>query len=384
MPADAVRAMSGGSPTLGVEEEFLLVNPRSGRVSPCADEVLARHRWHGSLPAGAAAHRELRLTQVEAATGVCTTADELREHLTAGRRVLAAAAAAEDCALLATGTPIGPAPLTAAPASGRYAEIDAAYGELVADYEACGCHVHVGVPDPDTAVAVVNHLGRWLPTLLALSVNSPLDRGRDTGYHSWRMVLQSRFPGSGLAPHLPGYTEYRQTVETLVACGALVDADQTFWLARPSGRFPTVEFRVADTAPTVDDALLQALLSRALVQRALLDLDHGRVAAPLSPQVAAAAVWTAARRGMSGMLVDPFSEKRRPAWDLVEALVTHARPALADTGDLAEVETLLAGVRAAGTEGEQPVTAPADGRRTVLRMLAGWTVPVGHGTALTG
>ncbi|GHG51104.1 MULTISPECIES: carboxylate-amine ligase [Amycolatopsis] len=377
--------MSDGPPTMGVEEEFLLVNPRTGHASPCAEPVLARYRHHGPLPDGVRVHRELRLTQLEAASGVCTTAGELRDQLTVARRVLAGAAAAEDCALLATGTPVGPGPATQPPPStGRYAEIDAAYGAVVADYEACGCHVHVGVADPDTAVAVVNHLGRWLPTLLALSANSPFDHGRDTGYDSWRMVLQSRFPGSGVAPHLRGHAEYRRAVETLVDCGALVDPDQTFWLARPSGRFPTVEFRVADTALTVDHAVLQALLSRALVQRALADLAEGREAAPLSPQVAAAAVWAAARHGLSGSLVDAVEETRRPAWTLVEELLAHVRAPLEESGDLVEVRKLVEAVRAGGSGAARQRAVADRGTAEAVRWLTAATVPVGHGSLLTG
>jgi carboxylate-amine ligase len=377
--------MSDGPPTMGVEEEFLLVNPRTGHASPCAEAVLARYHHHGPLPDGVRVHRELRLTQIEAASGVCTTAAELRDQLTAARRVLAGAAAAEDCALLATGTPLGPGPATPPPAAtGRYADIDAAYGAVVADYEACGCHVHVGVADRDTAVAVVNHLGRRLPTLLALSANAPFDHGRDTGYHSWRMVLQSRFPGSGIAPHLRDHAEHRRVVGTLVDCGALVDPDQTFWLARPSGRFPTVEFRVADTALTVDHAVLQALLSRALVRRALDDLSRGREAAPLSPQVAAAAVWTAARHGLTGPLVDALDETTRPAWTLVEALLEHVRTALEETGDLAEVQALVAALRADGTGSAQQRAVAGRGTAAAVRWLTARTVPVGHGTRLTG
>ena len=377
--------MSDGPPTMGVEEEFLLVNPRTGHASACAEPVLERYRHHGPLPDGVRVHRELRLTQIEAASGVCTTAGELRDQLTAARRVLAGAAAAEDCALLATGTPIGPGPAAPPPAAtGRYADIDAAYGAVVADYEACGCHVHVGVGDPDTAVAVVNHLGRWLPTLLALSANAPFDHGRDTGYHSWRMVLQSRFPGSGAAPHFRDHAEYRRTVDTLVDCGALVDPDQTFWLARPSGRFPTVEFRVADTALTVDHAVLQALLGRALVRRALADLAAGREAAPLSPQVAAAAVWAAARHGLTGPLVDPLEETRRPAWSRVEALLEHVRPALEDSGDLTEVQALVAALRADGTGSVQQRAVAGRGVAEAVRWLTARTVPPGHGTRLTG
>ena len=377
--------MSDGPPTMGVEEEFLLVNPRTGHTSPCAEPVLARYHHHGTLPDGVQVHRELRLTQLEAASGVCTTAGELRDHLAAARRVLAAAAAAEDCALLATGTPIGPGTATAPAAStGRYAEIDAAYGAVVADYEACGCHVHIGVEDRDTAVAVVNHVGRWLPTLLALSANSPFDHGRDTGYHSWRTVLQSRFPGGGPTPHFRGYDEYRRTVGTLVECGTLVDANQTFWLARPSGRFPTVEFRVADTALTVDHAVLQALLSRALVSRALEDLSRGHEAAPQSPQVAAAALWTASRHGLTDRLVDPVEETRRPAWSLVEALLAHVRTAREANGDLAEVQDLVAAVRADGTGSAHQRAVAGRGIPAAVRWLTARTVPAGHGTQLTG
>ncbi|GAA4551768.1 carboxylate-amine ligase [Amycolatopsis samaneae] len=372
--------MSDEVPTMGVEEEFLLASPRTGRTSPRADRVISRCA-PGELPGGAVINRELRLTQVESATGVCTGADRLRGQLTTARRVLASAARAEECALLATGTSIGPGPCDAPGAGpGRYADIDAAYRGLVTDYEVCGCHVHVGVPDPDTAVAVVNHLGRWLPTLLALSANSPSDHGRDTGHHSWRMVLQSRFPGAGIAPHLRGHAEYRKAVDTLVTCGGLVDPDQSFWLARPSSRFPTVEFRVADTALTVDGAVLQALLSRALVRRALTDLDHGREAAPLCPQVAATAVWTASRHGLTGSLVDPAVQRPRPAWELVGALLAHVRPALAATGDLDEVETLLGVLRREGTDSARQRTAAADGTRGAVRWLAEQTVPAQEST----
>ncbi|QKV73091.1 glutamate--cysteine ligase [Amycolatopsis sp. Hca4] len=377
--------MSDGPPTMGVEEEFLLVNPRTGHVSPGAELVLARYRHHGPLPDGVGVHRELRLTQLEAVSGVCTTAAQLRHQLTAARRVLAGAAAAEDCALLATGTPVGPGPAAPPPESaGRYAEIDAVYGALVADYEACGCHVHVGVPDPDTAVAVVNHLGRWLPTLLALSANSPFDHGRDTGYGSWRMVLQSRFPGSGIAPHLRSHDDHRRAVDALVDCGALVDPDQTFWLARPSGRFPTVEFRVADTALTVDHAVLQALLSQALVQRALAELAAGREAPPLSPQVAAAGVWAAARHGLGGQLVDVVTATRRPAWSLVGELLEHVRAPLTESGDLPEVQQLLEIVRMEGTGAAQQRAAAGGETAAAVRWLAAATVPAAHGTLLTG
>ncbi|MBB4689128.1 carboxylate-amine ligase [Amycolatopsis jiangsuensis] len=361
--------------TLGVEEEFLLLHPCTGTTSPCAERVLARVR-HARLPDGATVQRELRPSQIELATGVCGDAAEIWDQLVAGRRLLAAAAAAEDCALIASGTP-PLAPGSAAPGqeSGRYRGIDDTFGGLVGDYEACGCHVHVGVEDRDTAVAVVNHLGRWLPVLLALSANSPFDRGHDTGYHSWRMVLQSRFPGSGLAPQFRSHDEWQRSVGALVDCGALVDPDQTFWLARVSPRLPTVELRVADVSSTVEGSVLQAVLARALVDTALTDLACGIEAEPLSPQVCAAAVWAASRYGLTGALVDPLAQRRRPAGELVAALLAHVRPALAACGDEALAGSLVREVLWRGTGSVTQLATAADGLPAVVRSLMERTVP---------
>ncbi|RSN34510.1 carboxylate--amine ligase [Amycolatopsis sp. WAC 01416] len=362
---------------IGVEEEFLLVDPRTGVSCPRAEAVLERHRVCCPLPDGAAVHRELRPTQIEAATGVCETADELYEHLAAGRRTLAEAAAGEDCAIIASGTPPRRSPDREYGAGDRFGKVDALYAGVVKAYEACGCHVHIGVPDRETAVAVVNHLGEWLPTLLALSGNSPFEGGRDTGYESWRMVEQSRFPGSGIAPYFADAAGYEEQVGKLVDCGVLVDENQTFWLARPSTRWPTVEVRVADTASTVDEAVLQGLLTRALVRTALADLDHGTEAIPLDPQIAAAAVWSAARHGLSGPAVDPVAGKPVPVGDRVAALLTRTEQALEDTGDLGLVRTLLGRLDREGTGAERQRRAAADGEVAVLRMLTEETVPHG-------
>jgi carboxylate-amine ligase len=347
--------------TVGVEEEFLLVD-RAGTTAPRAAEV--RERCVGPLPDGMTVQRELRETQIEVATGVCTSATELRTQLLIGRRALALAAAEADVRAIAAGTPVLASARSEPPADPRFGRVDQLYGELATAYEVCGCHVHVGVPDKDTAVAVVNHVARWLPTLLALSVNSPIHHGRDRGYGSWRIVQQSRFPGSGIAPWCADHAHWQQEVARLVDCGVLVDEHQTFWFARPSPRFPTVEFRVADTAATVDDAVLQAVLSRALVTTALAQLDRGVEAAPV--QTLAAAVWTASRYGMDGPAVDPVLGKQVPAGTVLAALLDHVRDALAEAGDLDEVRMLLRN-RSTGATRQRLVGVA--GPAAVLRLL---------------
>ncbi|WP_431876654.1 carboxylate-amine ligase [Amycolatopsis sacchari] len=366
-PGDAGAAACGGL-TLGVEEEFLLLDPATGATVPRAARVL---EGHPPLPDGASLQPELRATQVESATGICTTAHELRAQLRRGRRFLREAASLHDTAVAATGTSVLSGPGVLGANDGRFARIDELYRGMVADYEACGCHVHVGMPDRETGVAVLNHLRPWLPALLALSANSPFDHGRDTGYGSWRMVQQSRFPGSGVPPYFADLAAYDDEVARLVDCGALVDEAMSFWLVRLSSRLPTIEFRVADTALTVDEAVLQALLSRALVRRALADLAEGLAAPRLSGQVAAAAVWTAARDGLDGSAVHPALAQQVPVERVVAALLEHVRPALEDTGDLEFVREGVRRLLRDGTGARRQRHALAAGLPALLTMLTG-------------
>ncbi|GAB3584643.1 glutamate--cysteine ligase [Amycolatopsis endophytica] len=352
--------------TFGVEEEFLLLDPATGATLPRAAAILAADP---PLPPGATLHRELRATQVETATGVCTGARQLRDQLVRNRKALADAARWHGAVVASAGTPVLSGPSTSENQGGRFGDIDRLYRGMVTDYEACGCHVHVGIPDVETAVAVMNHLRPWLPSLLALSVNSPFDHGRDTGYGSWRAVQQSRFPGAGIPPYFPDSGAYRAEVRRLVECGALVDESMSFWLLRPSTSFPTLEFRVADVASTVDEAVLQAVLSRALVRRALAELAEGVAPPELSGQVAAAALWAAARDGIDGDGVHPVRARRLPAWQLVDELVTHVAPALDDTGDRDLVAILLERLRRDGSGARRQRKAVTAGLPALLATL---------------
>jgi glutamate---cysteine ligase / carboxylate-amine ligase len=377
--------------SFGVEEEFLLVDPATGTAVGRAPDVLARAGGEpGRAPdfeIGLALKVELNTSQVEAATGVCTTLDELRSQLVEGRRRLAAAAKAEGLWLVSAGRPVLASPRVRPNEGERFDRIATSYAGVVADYETCGCHVHVGIPDRDTAVAVVNHVTPWLPTLLALSGNSPFLDGRDTGYASWRIIEQSRFPGSGLTPWAASAAEYDARVARLVECGALVDDHMSFWFARPSERYPTVELRAADAMITTEESTLQAALSRALVRTALRDLDRGRAAQPAfgsDAQIAAAAVWSAARYGLDGPGVHPFRHRKVPATQLVDELLAHVAEALEDTGDLTAVHRTIAKLTGHDTGDGTPPGLGADRQRAAaaqsgplgaVRMLAEHTVP---------
>ncbi|GAA2077612.1 carboxylate-amine ligase [Actinomadura alba] len=365
---------SGNGLTFGVEEEFLLVDVVSRRTVPRAADVLARLAAPGHGMTGISFHAELLGTQVEATTGICTDTATLRRELRDARMRLAAAAGAEELRIVASGTPVLPGPPPPVTANLRFIRIAEMYAGVTADYQACGCHVHVGVDDRETSVAVVNHLRPWLPTLLALSVNSPFDHGVDSGYGSWRAIDQSRFPSSGVPPWFPSAAAYDAQMARLIDCGVLVDSCMTVWLARPSSRLPTVEVRAADAAATVDEAVLQAALVRGLVRTALSELAAGREAPPVDGPICAAAMWSAARHGLGGPGVHPLLERPLPATRLLAELLRRVRPALEDTGDLAEVRRLLAGMAIRGSGAARQRRAAAGGVRAVVDMLVEQTV----------
>ncbi|WP_222598156.1 carboxylate-amine ligase [Lentzea tibetensis] len=314
-----------------MEEEFLLIDPASGRTAARADAVLSvlentqLTRFHAELAA----------TQVEAATGPCTELAELRVALCDARERVRAAARQHGLRVVSAGLPERGAEQPVGGRGKRFREILIRYAGVVADYEACACQVHIGVPDRKTGVAVLNHLRPWLPTLLALSASSP-----HRGYASWRMVLQSRFPGSGVPPWFSSADDYDAHIRRMVECGTLVDESMTFWLARLSRRWPTVEFRAADAVPDVEMAVLQAALSRALVRTAITDIAAGREAPRVRDDVCAAAIWTAARHGLDGPAVHVQHECQVPATKLVNALVEHVAAALEETGDTDTLEKL--------------------------------------------
>ncbi|MCO5994037.1 carboxylate-amine ligase [Actinoallomurus rhizosphaericola] len=368
--------------TVGVEEEFLLVDAETRRTVPRAAAVLARVPKPRVAPTpGGGLYEELLTAQVEAATGICTTLDALRDHLCDGRRRLAAAASGEDARLISSGTAVLPGSSIPVTPGERFAEIADRYAGVVTDYQTCGCHVHTGVADRETAVAVVNHLRPWLPTLVALAANSPFDHGRDSGYASWRMLEQARFPGSGVPPSFPSAAAYDRQVALLVEAGALIDERMSFWLARPSPRLPTVEVRAGDAAATVDEAILQAALVRALVRTALTDLARGREAPAVGDQLCAAATWTAARYGLDGPGVHPIEERAVPAARLLREMLDRVRPALEASGDLARVHAVLAWLSRHGGGASRQRAAAAHGSEAVVDLLAEQTIAAAEAPA---
>ncbi|QOC91380.1 carboxylate-amine ligase [Micromonospora craniellae] len=358
--------------TLGVEEEFLLLDPATGESMPVAAQV--RAALHGD--ARRQSRQEFRHSMVEMVTPVCTELTELREHLLTLRRAAADAARAAGASLVALGaTPVREGHRSV-PDEPRYHAMSRRFGPVAHDPAVCGCHVHVGLPDRELAVQVGNHLRVWLPVVHAVTVNSPLHDGSDTGHASWRSMQLERWPSIGPTPYFASAAEYDATVADLVEAGIMLDPAMVYWYTRPSASYPTIEIRVGDVCPSVDETVLHAALVRALVATMVDDIRRGTPAPRLRSCLVAAAHWRAAHHGLDGDLVDLRTTRPRPAWDLVADLLTTVTPALTAHGDLDYVQQQLSRLRRAGTGAtrQRQILAGADGDiPTLLHHLAAQT-----------
>jgi glutamate---cysteine ligase / carboxylate-amine ligase len=354
--------------TVGVEEEFLLLDPATGENRGNADKVLADL----PEPFHLRGHREFRPCMVEMVTDVCTDLGELTGQLLTARRAAAEAADGHGAALVAIGaTPVGER-MRLPSDDTRFHDIVRHYGPIAHDPAVCGCHVHVGVPDPEQAVAICTRLRPWLPVIQALAVNSPLFEGGDTGYASWRSIQLDRWPSLGPWPHLRSVADYERTVASLIASGEMLDDSMVLWHARPSTSFPTVEVRIADVCSEVCDTVLVAALVRGLVDTMADAPDQPEI----PDTVLNAAHWNAARDGIGGTLLDARSGLARPAWDLVDEMVALVDPALRRHGDLEVVTSGLDRIRREGTgaDRQRRVFEEAGSVAVVLDYLAEATV----------
>ncbi|MFE9565918.1 glutamate--cysteine ligase [Streptomyces sp. NPDC006487] len=342
----AVAALRAQRMTLGVEEEFLLVDRVTRAPAGRAPQVIA-----SATPAlGPRVEPEFYTAQIEIHTDPVDDLVDLRRQLTWLRRELARAAAAHDCLLVATGTPPIPPehPLTVT-AGRRYQAMATQYAHVLGarDQVVSGCHVHVGVKSRAEALGIANRLGPWLPVLQAIAANSPYDRGRDSAHASWRAVEHARWPTVGPAPVLDE-AAYERLAEGLVRDGLLLDRRMIYWYARPSEHVPTLEIRVADTNADLDTVILIAALVRGLAATVRTDMADHRPAPFPQPARLRAAHRLAAIDGLAGEGLDPCSAVRRPAWALVDRLRERIAPALDRHGDLDRVDALLESLRHTG------------------------------------
>lgn len=334
--------------TFGVEEEFLLIDAATGQPVPVAVACLAKAPQRLESSAGPSLALEVQQEQLEAVGPVCSTLQEVVAGIREGRRLADQAARSVGARAVAVATSPVPATPTLVPQP-RFLNMATRFGLTLREQLTCGFHVHVGVTDGEEGVAVLDRIRVWLPILLALSANSPFWQGADTGYASFRYQAWNRWPTSGPCERFGSEQEYHRYVQSLLTTGVPLDEGMVYFDARLSRNHPTVEVRIADVCMEASHAAAIAAIVRALVERAAEEWRAGISAHPLSAGQLRLAAWKASQSGVEDTLLHPMLNIPFSAGEAVQVLLSHIRPALADSGDEAQVTADVARILNSGT-----------------------------------
>ncbi|MDO5757419.1 MAG: carboxylate-amine ligase [Rhodobacterales bacterium] len=249
--------------TIGIEEEYLLVDTETRALVEAPDELMDACRAQLQQQVSP----EYLNCQIEIGTKVCRTVAEAREDLKRLRSCIAQEAGK-----------FGLAPIAASchPFSDwreqkhtdrhRYNTLSADLAGVIRRMLICGMHVHVGIEPPDRRIDLMNQLSYFLPHLLALSCSSPFWQGQDTGLDSYRLTVFDNLPRTGLPPRMSGFGEFERSVQILVDLGVIEDGSKIWWDLRPSSKFPTLESRICDVQPRLEDTLMLAAITQGLAR----------------------------------------------------------------------------------------------------------------------
>jgi carboxylate-amine ligase len=347
----------GSSPplTIGVEEELLLVDEECGLVATAEgvlERIDAEHRG--------AVSTEIFATQIELKTGVCLDAAQATEELTRVRRALDATGAR----LMGSGLYPGDAGEAALVEKARYVTVKRDLVSIL-DTPPCGLHVHVGVPDPETAVAVANAMRHHLPLLAALTANSPIRDGEDTGLASCRASVVRRYPRFELPRAFRDYEDFLRVADQLIAAAGVEDYTYIWWDVRPHPNLGTVEVRGMDVSPRPEQNAAVAALIQALAAK---EID--RPGAPgLTREAIEESYYQAVRYGLEArLMVDDHTAA--PAAEVARATLEEARPYAEQLGGadaLEEIDRIL--TEGNGADQQRRVHAEG-GTKALLRHLA--------------
>jgi glutamate---cysteine ligase / carboxylate-amine ligase len=341
--------------TVGVEEEFHIVCLRTRQLTAQADRLLRQ------LPADRF-RSELHQTMIEANSRPHVRLADLAEDIAALRRAAIAAAMRHGLGIVAAGTaPIADPDTGRVTADPRYEQMRTEYRMLVREQLICATQVHVSAADRDLAVVVAHRVAPWLPALLALSASSPFWLGTDTGYASYRTLMWRRWPTTGAPGGFASAADYDQAVADLVRSGVITDPGMIYFDVRPSAHLPTLELRICDACPRLQDVVLLAGLFRALVIRETGAEIAGHPPLPVRPELLEAATWRAARSGLEGDLVDPATATPVPAGQLIRRLLPDLRPALEASDDWEQVTGRTEAALARGSSAARQRAAYASG-----------------------
>ncbi len=338
--------------TLGVEEEYMLLDPETWDLVQHIDSVLAAVR-DGEFEARI--NPELMQSVIEITTPVCHTPAEIGSHLRRLRAYVAGVAAGEGCRFASAGThPFSLFERQRITAKDRYRMLVDQLQYIARRELIFGMHIHAAVDDPDKAIQVVNGLLVYLPEFLALSASSPFWRGEPTGLASSRQMVFSAFPRSGMPPRFATYTDFAEVVGQLERTGCIADYTHVWWDIRPHPRLGTIELRICDAVSRVEDAVALAAYFQALVKMLCEHVEAGAEPPNYHRILTTENKWLAARHGLTAPVMDLVTGRRNrvPIAQLVRRTLRDLEPHARELGSERELEG-IAGILARGNGAEE-------------------------------
>jgi len=327
--------------TLGIEEEFAIVDPETRELRSHIQEILEG----GKVTLKEQIKPEMHQSVVELGTEICQSIDDARSHVLDLRSKLAALAGNAGLRIASAGThPFSHWRDQLITEGERYQEIVKDMQQLARANLIFGLHVHVGIPDRDSAIQVMNQARYFLPHLYALSVNSPFWVGRNTGLKGYRLKVFERFPRTGIPDAFESLSEYEDYCKLLVKTGCVDNAKKIWWDIRLHPFFDTLELRVCDAQSRVDDTLALAALIQAIVAKLYKMLRQNTTFRVYRRRLLDENRWRASRYGIEGKLIDFGRETEVETKSLINELLHFVSTEVDELGskrEMAHIERIL-------------------------------------------
>ncbi len=321
--------------TIGVEEEFQIIDPATGELRSHVSELVAA----ASPDIGEQVKQELHQSIVEMGTKICENVAELRIEMRRTRGELVAAAERVGLQVAAAGTHPFSSWIDQVISPGeRYKNIVEELQQLARSLLIFGMHVHVAMPDRQTTIDLMNQARYFLPHLLALSTSSPFWMGRNTGLKSFRTTVFRRFPRTGVPDEFDSWSAYEEYISLLIKLNCMDSAKKIWWDVRPHPTFGTLEFRICDVATRVEEAVAIAALTQAIVVKLHRLYQRNMGFRLYRRTLIEENKWRAARWGLEGKLIDFGKQAEVPMRELALELLEFVDDVVDDLGSRSAVE----------------------------------------------
>lgn len=321
--------------TLGIEEEFQIVDPVTRELRSHVSEILDE----GRMLLGEQIKPEMIQSQIEVGTGVCKNIQEARADITRLRSIISSLAEKSGLKIVAASThPISRWQDQKIFDDDRYELLVQELQTVARSLLIFGVHVHVGVPDRERQIHILNASRYFLPHVLALSTSSPFWMGHNTGLKSYRSEIFKQFPRTDIPDHFDSYPSFERYVDLLIKTGCINDGKKIWWDCRPHPFFPTLEFRICDIPSRVDDTIAIAALFQAIVAKLYWLIERNLGFRLYRRMLIQENKWRAVRWGLDGKMIDFGKQKEVPVRDLILELLEFVDDVLDPLGSRKEVE----------------------------------------------